>query len=324
MTPAYEGWTCQAQVSSSGSAVPTALQGDAPLGPLPALAPVAQPGAAGVRIIQKKQQQQREHGLPLKHPHSLSVMEPDTSVTWPRLPKGHSQESSWSEAVMLTWAGACPAHSSTGQVSVEHVLRKDRSCARSCGTAESLLNTCWRPGALRDQSFHFLLKALAVCLGETDGPVVKVPFPLMLTAPARLLGLLHAGCFLYLKERSSRGSSALALLPAASLLHRHPPSQERFPRGILRSPHGLLGHLADLGQRPQFLNRDICPERGWVPASVRLPLMDHVWTCGDVGQSNGPTFQNGGPSQPNCSPQGLSALHTCELPSWTLANRGRV
>ena len=66
MTPAYEGWTCQAQVSGSGSAVPTARQGAAPLRPLPALTPVAQPGAAGVWIIRKKQRQQREHGLPLK------------------------------------------------------------------------------------------------------------------------------------------------------------------------------------------------------------------------------------------------------------------
>lgn len=159
-----------------------------------------------------------------------------------------------------------------------------------------------------------------MCLGETDGPVVEGALPSDADgsheaswAPA--CGLLPVPERTFLAGELSPGVAPRCVSSA-------PPAatQERIPRGILRSPHGLLGHLADLGQRPQFLNRDICPKRGWVPASMCLPLMDHVWTCGDVGQSNDPTFQNGGPSQPNCIPQGLSALHTCEIPSWTFAN----
>ena len=158
-------------------------------------------------------------------------------------------------------------------------------------------------------------------LGETDGPVVKGALPSDADR-SRVASWAPACGLLPVPERTFlTGELGPALLPTTSLLHRHPPSQERFPQGILRSPHGLLGHLAALGQRPQFLNRDICPKRGWVPASVRLPLMDHIWT---LANQNDPSFQNGGPSQPKCLPQGLPALHTCEIPSWTLANRIRV
>lgn len=153
------------------------------------------------------------------------------------------------EAAMLMWPGLCPGHSSTSQVSVELALQKDSICGRSCSTAERLLSS----RLLRDlgeRSFHFSLMASAMCLGKTDGQVIR---------GALLSDANHSHeapwapmcCSVCLKEHSSWGSSALALpLPTSSLCTIHHP--RRGSQGVLCSPRGLLGHLANLGQRPLF------------------------------------------------------------------------
>ena len=111
-------------------------------------------------------------GTPLKHSHPLLVphaqMPQELDLTSQRaLP-----ESFWWEAAMLMWPGLCPGHSPTSQVSVELELQKDSICGRSCSTAERLLSTCLLRD-LRERSFHFSLMASTMCLGKTDGWVIR-------------------------------------------------------------------------------------------------------------------------------------------------------
>lgn len=146
---------------------------------------------------------------------------------------------------MLMWPGLCSGHSSTKQVSVELALQKDRICGCSYNTAEHLLSTCWLRD-LREQSFHFSLMASAMCLGKTDARVIRGAL-LSDANHSREAPWAPMCCSVCLKEHSSWGSSALALPPpTSSLCTIHHP--RRGSQGVLCSPRGLLGHLANLGQ----------------------------------------------------------------------------